>query len=350
MEAQFCDARPDIDCNDQGPRGDSGLGGPDSGGKGADAGARSTDSGHTGTDAGSQWTDGGTDGGSGPGTLGGDGGCPLDGGVLVLPLDEAPGAVAGYGLRPLRMDYCGPLITIRRSSDNATADVYPSNGSLPLSEIAAWAAGSTVYVSSWRDQSGNGNDISQSVSSQQPALTLNAYKNLPGVTFSYARQSYLSASFPWVIGNGNWSAQTVILGNTPTGWYQPIFVYGTSADSAGNNTDKAFDMLTEAASSFDFDVGYYGVNAPISSIATTPPAVFSGYYNGSNVVGIVNGVSFSNSFSDGGVTGMAFDVGGSPGQTNIWLNGTLGELIAYPRDVSSSISTLESNARAYYGF
>lgn len=215
--------------------------------------------------------------------------------------------------------------------------------------ITTWATGSTIYVTKWYDQSGNGNDISQATAAQQPVLTLSAFDAVPAVTFSYANQTYLGGSFPWVAGNGAWSAQAVLLGDmTSTGWSQPVFEYGTASDSLSCD-NESMSMMTELGTVNDFSMTYYGAGFD-SGIATKGPAVFSEYFDGTSFVGVVNGMSFANAYSAGAITGTAFSLGGSPEEAGVWLNGSVGEFIAYPNTMKSSLGTLQSNARIYYGF
>lgn len=78
-------------------------------------------------------------------------------------------ATACYSVRLLRAGYKGPLINLRRSSDNATQNEYPlPNGRLNSAAISAWLGGSTAYVTQWYDQSGNGHHVTQSTAANQP--------------------------------------------------------------------------------------------------------------------------------------------------------------------------------------
>ena len=75
------------------------------------------------------------------------------------PILDYPGldaAHSGFSLRRLRTAYTGPLIELRRSSDNATTDIYPGhNGLVDLDAIATFSQGSDCFVTGWYDQGQN---------------------------------------------------------------------------------------------------------------------------------------------------------------------------------------------------
>lgn len=85
-------------------------------------------------------------------------------------LDKYPDAAAAYGLRLLRSAYLGPAIKVRRDSDNATKDIGFSGGNLDTATLLAFAGSQTVTVDTWYDQSGGGNDATQSTNASQPTI------------------------------------------------------------------------------------------------------------------------------------------------------------------------------------
>jgi len=87
-------------------------------------------------------------------------------------LDKYPDSAAAYGLRLLRSAYLGPAIRVSRSSDSAEKDIYfDSQGNLDTATLQAHVGASLGRVKTWYDQSGNGNDASQSATSQRPPIT-----------------------------------------------------------------------------------------------------------------------------------------------------------------------------------
>ena len=93
-------------------------------------------------------------------------------------LDKYPNAAAAYGLRLLRSAYLGPAIRVRRASDNAEKDIYmDSQGNLDTQSLFDFSLDAGVFVKTWYDQSGNGNDASQSTNASQPRI-LNQNKDM----------------------------------------------------------------------------------------------------------------------------------------------------------------------------
>jgi hypothetical protein len=68
-----------------------------------------------------------------------------------------------YSMRLLIPDYTGPVVRVRRSTDNVTADFYTNSTQTYLTtgpsgtgtSYATWISGATGYVTIWYDQSGN---------------------------------------------------------------------------------------------------------------------------------------------------------------------------------------------------
>jgi len=87
---------------------------------------------------------------------------------LPLLLDYAPGAAAAYSLRSLSNSYVGPVVTVRRSTDNVEADFTSTEVS--DGTLAAWCGGGDGFVKTWHDQSGNDRDATQATTAAQPKI------------------------------------------------------------------------------------------------------------------------------------------------------------------------------------
>jgi len=93
-----------------------------------------------------------------------------DGSQIGL-LDDYPNASAAYSLRALNSAYTGAAIKVRRSSDNAEQDIrLLYDGSLDTSSLLSFVGAGNGFVSTWYDQSGNGNNATQSNASSQPKI------------------------------------------------------------------------------------------------------------------------------------------------------------------------------------
>jgi len=86
-------------------------------------------------------------------------------------LDAYPGASAAYSLRLLTNAYTDNLVTVRRSSDDETQGFteLQITGS-GAGSLANFCSGTDGFVTTWHDQSGNGNDATQATTGDQPKI------------------------------------------------------------------------------------------------------------------------------------------------------------------------------------
>lgn len=85
-------------------------------------------------------------------------------------LDDYGGAEGAYSLRLLREEYQGSAIQVRRASDNQETSIGFVDNDLDVETLEEFASGTKAFVTIWRDQSGNGNDIEISSASRQPQI------------------------------------------------------------------------------------------------------------------------------------------------------------------------------------
>ena len=88
-----------------------------------------------------------------------------------LLLDTYSGASMAYSVRKLRNGYTGNAIRVRRSSDNAEQNIGFSGNNLDTSALLAFCSGTTNgFVTTWYDQSGNGNNAVMTTAVNQPQI------------------------------------------------------------------------------------------------------------------------------------------------------------------------------------
>ena len=91
--------------------------------------------------------------------------------LFVGLLDEYPNAAVAYSLRKLKNFYSGSAIKVRRGSDQELQDIgFLANGELDTATLESFCSGTDGFVTIWYDQSGNGNDMAQTISSHQPRI------------------------------------------------------------------------------------------------------------------------------------------------------------------------------------
>tara|TARA_R100000654_G_scaffold2251_5_gene8311 strand:- start:39063 stop:39911 length:849 start_codon:yes stop_codon:yes gene_type:complete len=75
-----------------------------------------------------------------------------------LLLDLYPNAALAYSLRKLSSLFSGNPIRVRRSNDNAEQDIPFNNEDLDTANLLAFVGSNDGYITTWYDQSGNGNN------------------------------------------------------------------------------------------------------------------------------------------------------------------------------------------------
>jgi prepilin-type N-terminal cleavage/methylation domain-containing protein len=138
-------------------------------------------------------------------------------GSSVFPLDLTSTAkVQGYSLRQVAATYSGPIVLVRRSSDNTTQDIgFTAGGDLDTTALLAFVGSGNGFVVTWYDQSGNGRHATQPTASAQPRIvSAGTYEN--GVNFLTSTMLNLTGT------PTSWSASVVGAPLAP-GSYRTMF-------------------------------------------------------------------------------------------------------------------------------
>jgi hypothetical protein len=211
----------------------------------------------------------------------------------TISITDKSACTAAYSLRRLYAAYTGPMIQVRRSSDNALLNFYGDvNGVLGTSlngrgsTLASWLGAATGYVPIWYAQNG-GPNATQSTTGNQPqvkstsaasclyfgggsiGLNFTSLSNTLSVLTNFNASAPL-ASYHTIVGNfgtdqslrlvsnlvyggaladSNWSRyNSDFIGTSSSLWYlNNNYGYIASASSAGGNngvyTDNAWNYL-----------------------------------------------------------------------------------------------------------
>jgi hypothetical protein len=101
----------------------------------------------------------------------------------ALLLDTYPNASFAYSFRKLRTAYAGSAVRIRRSSDNAEADIGFSGSDFDTAAAAAHIGGGSGFIVTWYDQSGNSKNVTQATTTNQPLYTDTGFASKPSADF-----------------------------------------------------------------------------------------------------------------------------------------------------------------------
>jgi len=112
-------------------------------------------------------------------------------------LDGIANVAAAYSLRKLRSAYAGSAVRVRRSSDSTEQDIgFDGSGEFDSAAFSSFVGGGTGYVRTWYDQSGNGKDVAQSATGDQPTIALSTANGYPVVVFGSSRLINATFSLP----------------------------------------------------------------------------------------------------------------------------------------------------------
>lgn len=180
--------------------------------------------------------------------------------ILDTKLDDISFA---FSMRVLESDYNGPLVRLRRDSDDAEMDFgWGDNDIVDVDAIDTWRAGANVYLVTWYDQSGLGRDAVQATANFQPEF----------ITTDPDR--------PYFVGDGsndrldvNTSIQTLTNGGIDGTVFTVIystkksqFAFGTRAP--GNNSNRWASHINWTNDLVYFDSGVCCVDAVRSASNT----------------------------------------------------------------------------------
>ena len=187
-------------------------------------------------------------------------------------------AAAAFGLRLLKADYLGPIINVRRGSDNATLDFYAdSKGNLGTilfgngQTLLSWLAGSIGYVTRMYDQTGNGRDVIQSITSAQPKIGTPILDTMSSAGKSAARGIYCLYR-----ANSTYTGATIRLrrsaDNVTSDFYSDV--YGNlnnslSADNAVNTWTARTSNLASQGIAWSPSLNLFAATNYNGSVATT---------------------------------------------------------------------------------
>jgi hypothetical protein len=249
-------------------------------------------------------------------------------------LQEYPGAAAAYSLRLLDGDYAGAAIRVRRSGDNAEQDIgFDSGGEVDRDAIANFCSPGDGFVKTWYDQSGNGNDATQTTTGSQPKI----YDAATGVVVENGKPT------TYFNGGNTLIVTGAIIGTAADMQVAWVARRNTAAEAGGRGlfdtfTDRTIFDVTRDGWVYD---GHYSLNPINYSDAQklafldliTPTA--SGYINGS----LHGTTAWTQSAIIDGLIGS----GGSGRMT-----GYLQEFIIWSADQSSNRAAIETNINDHY--
>ena len=255
-------------------------------------------------------------------------------------LDSYGGSAAAYSLRALSSAYVGPLVKVRRASDNAEQDIYANyDGTLNTSSLESFCSGTDGFVETWYDQSGNARNATQATAANQPKIVSSG--------------TVLVDSFGKPRIQGYQNNLTNLKASFSSG--QPISVFGVvNYTSLSTPTGFPYAVDLRSSSSNLVAVGLVGSSARIyagSSLLNTTTILSNTTYLS---YGLIDGTNSSIGINTNITNGSA----GASTADGICLfnsrdlvaalNGYLSEVIIYPSNQSSNQSGISTDINSFY--
>ncbi len=278
---------------------------------------------------------------------------------LNIPNPNITGAVAAFSTRKIAANYAGSAIRVRRSSDNAEANIgFSGSGDLDIDALLAHVGTGDGFITTWYDQSGNGYNAAQATAAKQPVIVtagvLNLMNTRAAMAFSGAQTLQLSNNT--LVSSVGWFSVIAIWKSGNTGAVQTAFGAATGITTIrfglcknasnfealqGRRLDA--DSFQEVASSASPGTG------PVLSSVVADYANSDGYvYRNGSVVG--SSMAFQTSGVTSGGTSSRIDIG-SFRDAGQYLTGAISEMIMHNNPIldASLRYSIERNLGAYYG-
>ena len=250
-------------------------------------------------------------------------------------LDSYPGAAAAYSLRALSAGWvAGDVVNVRRSSDSAVQDFTASQ--ILNGDLLTFTGAGDGFVTTWYDQSGNGEDATQATTTAQPKIVDTGSLVVGGLDFDGVDDTLNTALVP--------PSTATIIG------------VATSAESSGvivggrDSTDERSYISVGASNGFSYAVANETFT---SATALSSPSLWFARYNGSNKSLHGDGVELDSSAQAQSVDNstQGYNIGSlnSAGSPIVLWNGQVSEVIIYPTDEAANRVAIESNIMTHYG-
>lgn len=255
-------------------------------------------------------------------------------------LKQYAGASAGYSLRKIGS---GPVVRLRRASDSAESDFAAAE--LTDGTAEAWSQSGDAFATTWYDQSGSGNNATQTTAASQPKLITAGVTELengkPALVFD-GTDDYLSSTsvtFP-----ANELSMFAVSSGSDGGYF---------ASSAVELSSVLYDAVYQSATQIqnwsrgattNISTSVSGAEGIQHLSATTSSSSSSRYLSVDGVLSAENTTDIGSLTPDSIIVGQLRLTGSSESYT-----GGVQELIIYPSDQSANRTGIETNINDHYG-
>jgi hypothetical protein len=246
-----------------------------------------------------------------------------------------------YSLRNLSSTYTGPLIRVRRVSDNSETDIYGvNNGQLDESSLLTFAGPNSLSVVKWYDQNNNTRDAIQFTNGSQPFIvesgSINKINSKPTIRFTGTSALPVRIAFSAAASAGT-KIQVIRTYADPTSAFtgNVLNYVGNAGGLFGHYPYSDGNIYDEFATTSRKTVGN-----PTPSLANfhiyeavSDANLFKSFINNSEIfTTATNTVGW---YSTAPIVGEGY-------------SGSISEVIVYQSNRSSSLSGINTNINSYY--
>ena len=262
--------------------------------------------------------------------------------ITTYLLDTYSGATVAYSLRLLSSTYAGSAIRVRRSSDNTEQNIgFDSSGNLDTASLLSFCGAGNGFVTTWYDQSGNGNNATQTTAANQPQIvsagSVILKNNKPSVNFDGTNDFFsLSSSIATSINYSFFSAAYNESNATGDTYMSGVVGSAQFINDLSGATGNMFIIKTTVVIIISGTITKDRFNL---NTFFTHNASNSVYTNGS----LVNSNTLTPSFTNP-ITAIGRN---NHSATEYYLNG-ISEMILYSSNQASNRTGIESNINTYY--
>jgi hypothetical protein len=268
---------------------------------------------------------------------------------VALLLDLYPSAAAAYSLRLLRTAYNGPVIRVRRSSDNTEQDFTAAQ--VTDGTLTAFCGAGNGFVRTWYDQSGNGIHIAQTDNTKQPQTVtsgaVNTLNSRPAVKFD-GSNDFLTGGDVLDLGSNSLSSFAF----SDPGNNQSVYAKALLAGLAGRYNMGTFSGNTSTLVTTTASNDLSATVASLYGKALYSQQVINGASNKLFVNNIerasVNIPAYSALNNTSRFLVGAYNNSNDSGEV-AFLGGSIGDLIIYLSNQSSNREGISGNINAHYG-
>lgn len=276
-------------------------------------------------------------------------------GTLLNYILKNETSVGGFSLRLLTTDYMGNAIKVRRSNDNAELDIPFLGNWLDTAVLLTFVGSNSAFVTTWYDQSGNGNNAVQTTNAVQPLIVdagaLITVNGKPAIRFNGTSQYMIADSIAPTFNGANKLTSVLCLGNTTIdkNAFEEIVSGSSSADTGFMLRPISFTDTSRYVS-YQRDSVAGTVKEKISSYVRINTQFIYTTYRGTNQNTYVNGDNVLNVDNISTTISLNRFTIGALRRSSItnYFKGELQELIIFPSNKLVDRVKLESNIKSAY--